>query len=622
MTKPLPTALAATIAGIALAITYILSPMTVWLSVAMVPLFVFAGWGLPREERRWVWSLLACGLAVRLLAIIVLLLATDHYYGNFASFFFDDDGRASKLRSTWMRNAWLGLPIEPFAYHAFARDYGWTSYLNVIAYLQYLLGPAPYGIHLLNTGFFMAAAVTLHRLARRAYGPLAACFGLAFLLFSPGLVLWSVSAMKESLQYLVLAVSVVAAIAALRGGWGARRVISAGLAVVAFAALWTVKREIALLTLATIAIGAAVAFVIRWRNLLLASPVILAIVAIVAWAALQQAPVQERAAALISRAVTLHIGHVNTTGHGFKLLDDRFYSDFYYLPGFDQSLSPPEVARFVVRALVSLVLVPLPWQSFSRSEILFVPAQMFWYCLLALAAAGVVTALRRDALVTAVLIVGLALFGAARAVSEGNIGTLVRHRDILLPFLAWLSGVGAARGFAWLASLVHDAKPIPAGAPSHPAASRTFSAWVEDSWVCRSIAVFVRARTPGVDLGVQDAEEADTLRRLAMLARDSWLFSLMSRIISAWSEAWTSRTINRRLAAWSVAQRFGALGCTIAVAVAIETLFAARQPLGVSELGLGIRGLLLAMAAVFITTNKAAEAAWHASRFRTLETAR
>ena len=29
--------------------------------------------------------------------------------------------------------------------------------------------------------------------------------------------------------------------------------------------------------------------------------------------------------------------------------------------------------------------------------------------------------------------------------NSGNIGTLIRHRDIVLPFLAWLSAAGAAR---------------------------------------------------------------------------------------------------------------------------------------------------------------------------------
>ena len=633
MRTPLSTAVAGTIAGIVVAIVYVLSPMTVWLVVAMVPLFVFAGWGLPREERRWVWSLLACALALRILMVLGLLVFTDHEQSNFTSFFFDDDGRASKLRSMWMRNAWLGLPIEPFEYHAFARDYGWTSYLNVIAYVQYLLGPAPYGIHLLNIGFYTTAAVTLHRMARRAYGPFAASIGLGFFLFSPGMVVWSTSAMKESLQDLLIAVTVFGTIGALRGGRWGRRVVAAGATVVAFAALTTVvKPEVALVFSAAVVLGVAGALVIRRRNLLIVSPFV---VAIVLWSALQQDSVQYRVTSALTLAVALHGGNVRTVGHGYKLLDERFYRAFF-LPGFDGSMTPAQSARFVIRGLASVVLVPLPWQAFSRVEIMFVPAQMYWYCLLLLAAAGLVTALRRDVLVTSVLVVGFALFAGARAITEGNIGTLVRHRDIVMPFIVWISAVGAARGLAWLAGLAlpsfasgptlapaldessipdrAERQASPRGTSMHPGICASFLFIATDSRFYR----FVSRRTGGIDLGVPHVEDARALRRLSVLAGDGRLFGLVARGRAAWSGARTVHAVHRRLGEWSLAQRFQVLGWAIAVALVIETVFIGVEGLGVSALGLGMRGLLLAVASLFITTGQPAEAAWHESRFRTM----
>ena len=68
---------------------------------------------------------------------------------------------------------------------------------------------------------------------------------------------------------------------------------------------------------------------------------------------------------------------------------------------------------------------------------------MFWYCVLALLPVGLVVALRRDALVTMVLGAYAFALAALVAVTGGNIGTLVRHRGLALPYVIWLSAAGA-----------------------------------------------------------------------------------------------------------------------------------------------------------------------------------
>ena len=59
---------------------------------------------------------------------------------------------------------------------------------------------------------------------------------------------------------------------------------------------------------------------------------------------------------------------------------------------------------------------------------------MFWYCVLALFPLGLMAALRRDALVTTVLTAYAFGVAALVALTGGNIGTLVRHRGLALPY--------------------------------------------------------------------------------------------------------------------------------------------------------------------------------------------
>ena len=106
-------------------------------------------------------------------------------------------------------------------------------------------------------------------------------------------------------------------------------------------------------------------------------------------------------------------------------------------------MSRGATGRFLVRSAVEYLTVPRPWTIESRPALAFVPELMFWYCVLALLPVGFVVALRRDALVT--MVIGAYAFALAAlvAVTGGNIGTLVRHRGLALPFMIWLSAVGA-----------------------------------------------------------------------------------------------------------------------------------------------------------------------------------
>jgi hypothetical protein len=106
-------------------------------------------------------------------------------------------------------------------------------------------------------------------------------------------------------------------------------------------------------------------------------------------------------------------------------------------------MTPLEGTRFAVRAIGEFVLAPLPWQVKSVPEMLFLSQQVAWYSLVLLAAFGFAAGLRRDALVTCLLAAFAAVGGLAIALNSGNIGTMVRHRDTIVPFVVWMSALGA-----------------------------------------------------------------------------------------------------------------------------------------------------------------------------------
>jgi hypothetical protein len=175
---------------------------------------------------------------------------------------------------------------------------------------------------------------------------------------------------------------------------------------------------------------------------LVATPILLG-------AVLSRPAVQLRTYVAIQSAARQHWGNVASRGYASQLLDERFYPDLNEI----SSLRFAETIRFLGRAVVSYLTAPLPWTAQSRAALAYLPEQIVWYVLAVLAAAGTLLGFRRDATVTGLLAGHALVIAAAVAFTAGNVGTLVRHRGLALPYLAWLSGVGACE---LLGSLRHD----------------------------------------------------------------------------------------------------------------------------------------------------------------------
>lgn len=422
----------AAVAGAIIGLVYTLSPLTVLVLAALPLLWRWAGRDLSDRERRWLTVVLCVAVAARLIAIGGLFLSADSAR-PFANFFGDEE--FFKRRSIWMRNIGLGVPIAGSDVIYAFDDVGRSLHLYVLAYLQAVVGNAPYGILLLNALVYAAGALVLYRLVRPAYGGLAALGGLTLLLFLPSLLTWSISALKEPAYMCVGAAEVVAAAAVIR----ARRVRSRLLAAAATVACAFVLQGLrdGGMAMAVIGVGGGLAasLVITRPRVLLASLVALPLVVVIAF---NRPAVQVRAWAAVHEAAFKNWGYINTPGYTYKLLDARFYPARADI----RTMTPPEAARFVLRAVVDYVTMPLPWSIESRAALAFLPEQIVWYGLVVLVPIGIWTGLRRDAVITSLLVSHAAAAALMVALTGGNVGTLVRHRGMALPYIVWLSTLG------------------------------------------------------------------------------------------------------------------------------------------------------------------------------------
>jgi 4-amino-4-deoxy-L-arabinose transferase-like glycosyltransferase len=444
---------------VAIGIVYALSPMTVWFAFAIVPIVLAGVHGLDAGERRWVTRIVVVAIALRILAIVALFLLTDHSLVPFGSLFGDEEYFIK--RSLWLRNLAFDIPLHRFDLEYAFEPHGSSRYLYLLALIQVLAGPAPYGLHLVGVLAYVAAVLLLYRLVRTTFGRMPALFGLAVLVFLPSLFAWSVSVLKEPVFVLCSALSLVFAVRLVRAPSQRSRALALSGIIAISAALESIRRDGAAFGLLGLLVGLTIAFLAMRPRFMLAA---LVATPIVLGAVLSRPDVQLRAFVAIVSAARQHWGMVVVShGHPYQLLDERFYPDMNEI----SDLRFGETLRFLVRAVVTYVTAPLPWKAQSRAAVAYLPEQIVWYLLAALAVIGALRAFRYDALVAGLLVGHALVVFAAVAFTSGNIGTLVRHRGLALPYIVWLSGVGACEllarlGRAWPARpSVRVLSPLP-----------------------------------------------------------------------------------------------------------------------------------------------------------------
>jgi hypothetical protein len=378
---------------------------------------------------------LAAAFAARLVFVGALVIGGLPHHSDLSVGALKGDEVYILSRALRSRDILLGFPTTFYDYFIATDLYGQTSYLSLLTAIQVLFGPTPYSMRLLNSLLYAAGATLLFRTARVAFGFAPAFGGLVVALFLPSLFVGSTSLLKEPAYFLVTSVLIVCSVQAAR----ARTIFNLALALVLVgASLWALndlRRGALPLALLGIGLGFGIRVVAghRWRVTAVLGAVFLCALITVTLPALRACAID-----WVEVAAKMHAGHVFTVGHAYTLMDDGFY----LTRDLALTLTEPQALRFLVRAAISFVVTPLPWEMASLRELAFLPEHLVWYLMLAILPFGVVAGWKRDPLVTAVLLGYVVPTAAAVALTNGNVGTLLRLRGLVSPYLIWLSVLG------------------------------------------------------------------------------------------------------------------------------------------------------------------------------------
>jgi len=446
-------------AGAGLGLMYAASPLLTLTIAGSALLLAVAGRDLGAVERRRIVLILAAALAIRFLFIGALLVGNIPSLNDLSVGGLRGDDAYYLGRAIRARDILLGLTEGKYDFFVVSDQYGSTSYLRLLTILQVLFGPTPYSMRALNSLLFVTGGYLLFRLCRPGFGATATTLSLTALLFVPSLIVSSASLTKEPSFFLTTCVLLTAAFAAIRHPQAIVKLLA--IAVVAIC-LWLVddlRRGALVLAAAGLAAAVLIRQLFETERRAMAGLAIGLLAAVLLWTL---PSTHARVIDSITAVAKTHGGHVFTSGHAYKLLDEGFYMH----PGTPLSwgieLTDAQAARFVVRAAVSLLVTPLPWEMASLSELAFFPEHVAWWMLVLFLPIGVVAGWRRDRMTTALLI-GFALpTAAAVALTNGNVGTLLRLRGLVTPYLIWIGVLGALSVAEWL--LTRERMPAMIGA--------------------------------------------------------------------------------------------------------------------------------------------------------------
>lgn len=147
--------------------------------------------------------------------------------------------------------------------------------------------------------------------------------------------------------------------------------------------------------------------------------------------------------AIIGLAIAIIIKHYN-----FPLIEYivttrnyRAYGSTAFLSDLDIT-DPSKFMFFVPVTILFAWLAPFPWQTGSISQITAIPEMLLYYLLLPAMFLGWGFIMRHKTTEGGIIIVYIFIMMLVLAFVEGNIGTLFRHRAMVLPFMFVLIGIG------------------------------------------------------------------------------------------------------------------------------------------------------------------------------------
>lgn len=312
------------------------------------------------------------------------------------------------------------------------KEYGWHGYLYVIGLFYYLFDYSPIAVKFINCilGALTATFIYLLCLNFSRSGAKTAHFLVSFF---PTLILWSTTHLKD-MSVLFLAVVTVWAMVNFLTIKSPRYFI--WLVASVFLQFFLTKRDLWLLSLAFIGLTGLIFIIMKSkrRNLWIIAFICLGLLLIIFYRHELDAFVRQK----IYKLLIVHVGHVGTGGATYRVLDHAYYANADLL----NRISYFSMLKVSLKSMYYFMLEPLLGRFSDSAFLCLFPQVVLWYFLLPFMFIGVLISLSKNFIAALTVLIYSLLSSMAIALSSGNVGTLLRHRDYVSAFFLMLAAIG------------------------------------------------------------------------------------------------------------------------------------------------------------------------------------
>ena len=416
------------------------------------------------DDHRYLSWLCGVGFAARAVAAFLLLFifavnhplaqsdvmtlppsqrSINYFCYRIPDLFGDSDSGFYSLQGLWLSQAVARPHIDDayrrFLARVFGDPLGRSYHVYLLGAYHYLFGFSPYSVLLVNALIGTLGGLFVYLFTRRLFGVPTASLAGVLGMFWPSLFLWSLSNLKEPGVILSLLVFFWALM-----GWFQRRAWRWFVTSLIAACVQVIlRKELLCLVIPMLAFSVSYPFLVarstRWKRWAVGIGVVLiTILQLFSNGQFLRRPLDR----FMDTLVMLHQGHQQ--GWAYQYLD----GDSYPLMAIPSHwLTDGKRLSVLGNAWIHFLFEPFPNRLDTLWHALCYPQVLLWYACVLFGVLGLVGswgALPRGG--GYLCLAYLAGFGSLVALASGNIGTVLRHRDMFTPL--YLSFTAA--WFVWL----------------------------------------------------------------------------------------------------------------------------------------------------------------------------
>lgn len=400
---------------------------------------------LPKEDRSFLLALFILGMSLRILIYSSFYFASEEMAGRGE---FVPDSRLYTVRAANMVRTWMGYPRLPYEVEV---GLGRNGYLYILGFFYLLVGYIPnlstvitvirddlityslFSDKLINCLIGTFTGIVMFYIAREIFNKKVAKIVSVMVVFFPSLVLWSMTNTREPISILLVAL-IILSIIKIQVKLRFKYVI---LLIGCLLLLSTIRNYVFLTTLIITLSSLIISAFLKCKKKILYT--FLAIVFL-----LTSFNTATHEIMLKNKFLNLNNGLTKLYESNAAVLSQG--GNYYEIYDKDALINGKVKGLKFIKAFFKgwfyFMLVPFPWSIKSIREIITYPQIIIWYLFLPFAFIGILFALRYRFILSLSLICYTLLLTSLLALVEGNIGSAMRHRDLVVPFYFIFSAAG------------------------------------------------------------------------------------------------------------------------------------------------------------------------------------